>query len=162
MSAGEPAQEPPPVIVGFVIVGAVRVLAVRVCVSLIPTIALAGGLSPPSCDAFRFVTCVVLATEKGAVPVLTVLVNWPLAESVVNAPLPGVVPPIAPGDANVAPFNRAAFRFGTTVVLAIERGAVPVATVDVTCLVKVSFPVKVIFAAGFEAATHCAPQKFNG
>lgn len=52
---------------------------------------------------------------------------------VVNAPLPGVVPPIAPGDAKVAPLKLEAFRLATLVVLATENGAVPVARVETIC-----------------------------
>ena len=62
----------------------------------------------------------------------------PLAVSVVNAPLPGVVPPIAPGDAKVAPLRLEAFRLATLVVLATTNGAVPVASVDVICPVALS------------------------
>lgn len=51
-----------------------NVFPVKVCVSDMPTIALAGGLSPPSCEAFKFATWVVLATENGAVPVATLLI----------------------------------------------------------------------------------------
>ena len=53
--------------------------------------------------------------------------------SVVNAPVEGVVPPIAPGAANVAPLREDALRFGTLVVEAMTRGAVPVAWVEVIC-----------------------------
>jgi succinate-acetate transporter protein len=42
-----------------------------------------------------------------------------------------VVPPIAPGAANVAPLKLDAFKFGTLVVLEITNGAVPVVSVDV-------------------------------
>jgi hypothetical protein len=54
-----------------------------------------------------------------------------LALNVVNAPLPAVVLPIEPGDANVAPFKLLAFKLATLVVDVIENGAVPVANVDV-------------------------------
>ena len=59
---------------GVVMTGLVSVLLVSAWLSVSPTIALAGGFSPPSRDALRFATCVVLATTSGAVPVLTVLV----------------------------------------------------------------------------------------
>ena len=52
------------------------------------------------------------------------------AVSVVNAPLEGVVEPTVPGDAHVCPRSLDTFRFGTTVVLAMVKGAVPVGTVD--------------------------------
>ena len=45
-------------------------------------------------------TRVVEATTKGAVPVEMVEVICPVAEIVVNAPVPGVVPPIGPGEGN--------------------------------------------------------------
>jgi hypothetical protein len=67
---------------------------------------------------------------------LTVLV----AESVVNAPAAAVVPPIAPGEAHVCPSNWETFRFGTTVVLVIAKGAVPIAKVDVICPVAETVP----------------------
>ena len=54
-----------------------------------------------------------------------------LAVKVVNDPEPGVVLPIEPGAANVAPPNNDAFRLATTVVEATVNGAVPVARVDV-------------------------------
>lgn len=81
---GEPAQLPPPVIVGLVIAGAVSVFAVKVWVSLTPTIALPGAVSPLWNCEFRFVTTVVLAMENGAVPVDTVEANCALS---VQAPL---------------------------------------------------------------------------
>jgi len=62
---------------------------------------------------------------------------------VVNAPLPGVVPPIGPGAANVAPFKSAAFRLGVTVVLAMENGAVPVAMLETSWLEYVHAPLTV-------------------
>jgi hypothetical protein len=49
----------------------------------------------------------------------------------VKAPVEAVVLPIGPGDANVAPLNDEALRFGTFVVLATTNGAVPVTNVDV-------------------------------
>lgn len=48
--------------------------------------------------------------------------------------IPGVVPPIVPGDAKVAPFNELAFKFVTLVVLVTVKGAVPVETVLVNVL----------------------------
>ena len=84
---------------------------------------------PLSNDAFKLGTTVVDATVNGAVPVDTVLVITPEAEIVVNAPDPGVVLPMDPGEAKVAPNKELAFKFGTTVVLAIVNGEVPVDTV---------------------------------
>jgi len=98
-----------------------------------------GAVLPLWSCAFRFGTTVVLATTKGAVPVVIVLVICPLADMVVNAPLPGVVPPIAPGAANVAPFKSAAFRLGTTVVEETVKGAVPVETVLVKLGALIAF-----------------------
>lgn len=69
------------------------------------------------------------STLRIGVPLL--IVKLVLAMSVVKVPAAGVVPPIAPGAANVAPFNDDAFRFGTFVVEPTVNGGVPVATVDV-------------------------------
>jgi hypothetical protein len=55
------------------------------------------------------------------------------ALKVVNAPVPAVPLPIAPGLAKVAPLKEDAFRFATFVVEDTTRGAVPVDTVDVSC-----------------------------
>ena len=55
-----------------------------------------------------------------------------------NFPVEGVVPPIAPGDANVAPPNVEQFKFGTLVVDAIVNGAVPVVSVEVITPVALS------------------------
>lgn len=91
----------------------------------------AAKVAPPSEEALRFATLVVLATTKGALPVETVDVIAPVAEIVVNAPAAGVPPPIAPGAANVAPPKDEALRFATLVVEATTSGAVPVAMVEV-------------------------------
>lgn len=96
-------------------------------------------------EATKLATEVVLAITSGAVPVASVEVICPVAENVVNAPVFGVVPPIAPGTAIVAPFREEAFRFATFVVLAMDNGAVPVASEEVICLVKLSVPVCVLF-----------------
>lgn len=58
----------------------------------------------------------------------------PVALSVVNAPVPGVPEPMAPGAAKVAPFKLLAFKLATLVVEATENGAVPVARVKTSCL----------------------------
>ena len=86
-------------------------------------------VDPPSKDAFKFATAVVLATTNGAVPLATVLFITPLAPMVVKDPVDAAVPPIAPGLANVPPPSKDAFKFGTRVVLAMTRGAVPLAKV---------------------------------
>jgi len=69
------------------------------------------------------------------------------ANSVVKAPELGVPPPIAPGAANVAPLKELAFRFGTLVVLATEKGAVPVANVEVIWPVTLAAVMLVMDAA---------------
>ena len=126
----------------------------------------AANVAPFREEALRFATFVVEVIENGAVPVAKVLVIWPLKLPVVNAPVfgvvaptvpfkgpakavlavivvpviaAGVVPPNAPGDAIVAPFNEEALRFATFVVEATENGAVPVANELVIWPVK--FPV---------------------
>lgn len=49
----------------------------------------------------------------------------------VNVACAGVVSPIVPGAANVAPLSELAFKLATFVVEATTNGAVPVANVDV-------------------------------
>ena len=98
----------------------------------------------------------MLAIESGAVPVTSVELIWPVAEIVVAATVfgvvaptvpfrgpencvlavmvvpviaEGVVPPIAPGAAIVAPLRDDALRFGIFVVEATVSGGVPVTTV---------------------------------
>jgi hypothetical protein len=53
--------------------------------------------APSNKSPLRFVTFVVLKTDSGAVPVESVDEICPVADSVVNAPVFGVVDPIAPG-----------------------------------------------------------------
>jgi hypothetical protein len=50
----------------------------------------------------------------------------------VNVAAPGVVPPMVPGAANVAPPSAEALRFDTTVVEVTVSGAVPVETVEIS------------------------------
>jgi hypothetical protein len=45
---------------------------------------------------------VVLVIANGDVPIASVEVIWPVADSVVNAPLAGALLPIPAGDAHVA------------------------------------------------------------
>lgn len=52
------------------------------------------------------------------------------SERVVKAPVLGVVLPIGPGEAKVAPLRLLELRLATLVVLLTENGAVPVARVD--------------------------------
>jgi hypothetical protein len=49
---------------------------------------------PMSCELFKFATCVVLAITRGAVPVVTVDVNCPVAEIVEKAPVLTVTLPM--------------------------------------------------------------------
>ena len=64
-------------------------------------------------------------------PVMTQVVDVATPQaSAVAVTAAGVVPPIAPGEAKVAPPSCEAFKFGTTVVLVTVSGAVPIATVD--------------------------------
>lgn len=58
------------------------------------------------------------------------VIHMAVSVNVVNFPVFGVVPPIAPGAAKVAPLSDDALRFGTLVVLVTMNGAVPVATED--------------------------------
>lgn len=73
-----------------------------------------------------------------SVPCTPVRVELPLstklvlAWSVVKTPLFGVVDPMVPGEAQSSPWRKLTFRFGTSVVLAITKGAVPVETVLVS------------------------------
>ena len=57
----------------------------------------AANVAPPSVLAFRFGTFVELAITRGGVPVATVDVIWPDADTAVNAPVPGVPVPMLPG-----------------------------------------------------------------
>ena len=76
---------------------------------------------------FNPLTIVEEAKVKGAVPFATVEAITPLV-AMLDA---GVVEPIAPGAAKVAPFKKLEFKFATTVVDATLNGAVPVACVEV-------------------------------
>ena len=67
----------------------------------------------------------------------------PLTVNCVNVADDAAVPPIAPGDAKVAPFKDEAFKFVTLVEDATVNGAVPVATVLVTV---VNLPVDAVVA----------------
>jgi len=55
-----------------------------------------------------------------------------LSVSAVKVAAPGVVPPMVPGAAKVAPERVEAFKLATLVVEVTTRGAVPVATVEVS------------------------------
>lgn len=69
-------------------------------------------------------------TRLPIVPLLAPRVALLVPVMVVNAPIPGVVPPILPGAAKVAPPRNEAFRFATAVVLDIVKGDVPVDAVE--------------------------------
>ena len=58
-------------------------------------------VAEPAVAAFKLVTCVVLATVSGAVPVATVEVMGDEALIEVNAPLFGVPLPMVPGASHV-------------------------------------------------------------
>lgn len=58
----------------------------------------------------------------------------------------GVPVPIAAGSAHVLPSNKEALRLSTTVVEATTSGAVPVETVDTSCVAVVIEPVAVTVA----------------
>lgn len=59
------------------------------------------------------------------------LVMEVFAVKVVKVPAAAVPPPMAPGAEKVRPFSDEAFKFGTFVVDATTKGAVPVVTVEV-------------------------------
>ena len=127
-----PCEKEPFGVIAPPVVSAVKVPATGVPV---PIAAPGEAQSPPSTwSTFKLETFVVLAIVNGAVPVASVLVITPLAETVVNAPVLGVPLPMAPGAAKVAPLKEEAFKLATLVVLAMEKGAVPVASVLLICL----------------------------
>ena len=74
-----------------------------------------------------------------------------------KSPIPGVVPPMVPGEANVAPLKLLAFRLATLVVLATVSGAVPVATDEISCV-----PVTVVVAAIVPGAIKVAGMERTG
>jgi hypothetical protein len=95
-------------------------LSVRVCVGL------AAQLIVTAPDASVLLTVVgVRATTAAAAAELLEGVR------VEKLTVPGVVPPIVPGAANVAPFRLLAFKFATLVALLTVKGAVPVLTDEV-------------------------------
>ena len=81
-----------------VVVTHVGYTAVMVVVSSVIAV-LVALVAVPDVAAFKLATCVVEATVSGAVPVRTVDVMTPVAETVVNAPEFAVTSPIAGGDA---------------------------------------------------------------
>jgi hypothetical protein len=62
------------------------------------------------------------------IPVPLPSVVAPVLVRVVKAPVPGVPLPIEPGAAQVPPSSCETFRFGTTVVLVMANGEVPIAS----------------------------------
>jgi len=92
------------------------------------------------------------AKVKVGVPVSTLpTVPAALRLSVEKSPVPGVVPPMVPGAANVFPFKVEAFRLGTLVVLDTVNGAVPVAIVETNAGAEILL-LDVIALAGVPAA----------
>jgi hypothetical protein len=78
--------------------------------------------------------------EFTTLPVLVLVLSVVLdAVIVVKKELDGIVDPIVPGFAKVFPLRNDTLRFGTLVVLEMEKGAVPVETV----LVKYGLDTKV-------------------
>jgi succinate-acetate transporter protein len=130
------------VLTSVLAVAVVKVPAAAVVLPIAPGDA---NVAPLNELAFKFATLVVELTISGAVPVATVLVNE-FAVAVVNVPAAAVVLPIAPGDANVAPFKELAFKLATLVVELIVNGAVPVAIVLVNELDVVVVPTNNCFA----------------
>lgn len=109
--------------------------------------------TPPKLGSPDALPCKTVVVVPAKVPIKPpeVLVTTPavdnptsvtevLAVTVVNVAAPGVVPPIVPGAAKVAPFRSEAFKFETTVVDETEKGAVPVLTVETICLAVLSPP----------------------
>ena len=79
-----------------------------------------------------------IVVSASFIVVVGVTVSEVLAESVVAAIVDGVLDPIGPGEAKVAPPRSEALRLGTTVVEAIVKGAVPVERVEVITPVALS------------------------
>ena len=86
----------------------------------------------------------------------------PLALRVVNAPVLGVVAPIAPGLAQVLPSSCETLRFPTTVVEVTTRGAVPVAMVLMYCGVVTPDVEKVATPPPVIDMTTDDPPKYKG
>lgn len=92
----------------------------------------------------------VIVTVSAAAPIkmlsapASFMVTFPVAVKSVKVATPGVPPPMVPGAAKVAPFKEEAFRLATLVVEATEKGAVPVARVEVNCpeRLRVVMPLK--------------------
>ena len=88
---------------------------------------------PPVPTFILKVAVPLLAVIEGEVPKpldivgATLDIRRAVSVIVVNLAVLGVVPPIAPGAANVAPFSDEQLRLATFVVLATVKGAVPVA-----------------------------------
>jgi hypothetical protein len=76
----------------------------------------------------------------------------------VKLPVPGVVPPIAPGTANVAPFSVLAFKFGMFVLLATVNGAVPFVTLKLVPDPNVFVPVILVNPPDPKVANPVTPR----
>src|SRR5215472_4905558 len=102
-----------------------------------PTCAKALGPRPPSRLALRLGTCVVELTLSGAVPVATVEINCLVAlifPVTLWLRLKLLVPPTLAKALEARPPNWLALRLATCVVELTTSGAVPVATVETSCL----------------------------
>jgi len=90
------------------------------------------NVAPLSDDAFRLATFVVDAITSGAVPVVTVDVICPLAETVVNFPDDAAVPPIAGGEANkaVKPAPETVLLAAKVVNAPVDGAVLPIAEGD--------------------------------
>lgn len=75
-------------------------------------------------------TSLALAGSAKLVIKLLFILTEEVNDPVVKDPDPGVVFPMDPGDAKVAPPRKLAFKLPTIVVEATESGAVPVETVE--------------------------------
>lgn len=95
-------------------------------------------------------------TRLPIVPLFAPRVALLVPVRVVNAPVPGVVPPIAPGEANVAPPRDEAFRFATFVVLVTVKGAVPTATVETSVGAVIAPLADIVPVMASPVEAHCA------
>ena len=120
-------RRPPAEAVGVIVMSLCVVTAVVLTVQVAPEAFVAQEKAPAGA-AEQLATDGLVAVPAAEQFVVDVKV---VPFSVVKEPAAGVVPPIAPGEANVAPPSDDAFKFATLVVDATVSGAVPVATEDV-------------------------------
>jgi hypothetical protein len=115
----------------FRVIAPVAVIEVKVAAAaVVPPIAML-LIVPKVPELIVIVPAPVVVKDWLLVVVLAVIT--PVAVKVVNEPVLGVVEPIGPGEAKVAPLKLDAFRLATLVVLETTKGAVPVETVEVIC-----------------------------